>query len=174
MRTEQTHSAFTLIEVMLVVVIISILAAIAIPGVLRSRCEASESQAIGNLHTLVNVLETYRANLPSYPGSAIGWQAALYGVDCSPGTAPDPDYGPSAFCVSMNNSSVHGYRYTYTPSAAANANGYTITADPVTFGVTGTRAFFVDESGVIRHCLGASGATAASAVVAHPPNATCP
>jgi hypothetical protein len=134
----------------------------------------SESQAIGNLHTLRNALETYRANLPSYPGSAVGWQPAMYGADCDAGTVPDPDFGPRAFCVGMNNSAVHGYRYTYMPSAAVTADGYTITTVPVTFGVTGTRAFFIDDSGVIRHCTGASGATAASALLTQPPNATCP
>ena len=165
--------AFTLVEITLVLLIIAAVAAIGIPSLVRSRVNANESAAIGNLRPLASALETYKAATTAYPGSATGWQAAMYGASCAPGVPPDPDYGPAYFCVSLNESTVQGYAYTYTAGAASQAATYTITAAPAAFGITGSRAFFVDETTIIRHCLGASGATAASQPVGEPP-AACP
>ena len=57
----------------------------------------------------------------------------------------------------MDDSNHQGYLYTYTAQpdgCAGNCTGYTLTAFPSTLGLTGSRAFFVDESGIIRHCNG--------------------
>ena len=168
---------FTLIEIMIVVAIIALLAAIAIPNVLRGRTSANEAAAIGNLRSLVSALEMYRSVHNYYPDTATGWLASMYGADCNAGTVPDPDFGPPSFCVALDGgvaSEIQGYAYIYTGGAAANAATYTLTADPVTLGRTGTRAFFVNEAGTIRHCQGATGATGASVSLDQSPNATCP
>ncbi|PIW73849.1 MAG: pili assembly chaperone, partial [bacterium (Candidatus Ratteibacteria) CG_4_8_14_3_um_filter_41_36] len=52
---------FTLVEIMIVVAIIALLAAIAIPNLLRARLNANEGAAIGNMHTLVTALGSYQA-----------------------------------------------------------------------------------------------------------------
>ena len=164
-RSTATERGFTLVEIMIVVAIIALLAAIAIPNVLRGRTSANEAAAIGNLRALVSSLEMERSVNQSYPALET-WQATMYGNDCATATAPTPDFGPPSFCTADLNggagapptgSQVQGYSYNYT-GAAAPAQTYTVTADPVTVGSTGTRSFFVDESGVIRHCTG-TGAT---------------
>jgi len=63
----QARSGFTLIEIMIVVAIIALLAAVAIPNVLRGRTSANESAAISNLRALVSSLEMYRSVNNVYP-----------------------------------------------------------------------------------------------------------
>ncbi len=132
---------FTLVEVMIVVAIIALLAAIAIPNLLRARHNANETAAIGAVHTLVAALESYRAaqTPPTYPAALTDLSTAV------------PPYAPASLTDGANQ----GYTYAYTQ---ASASRYTLTASPETSGVTGTRIFFVDENGVIR-LDGANGAS---------------
>lgn len=152
---------FTLVEIMIVVAIIALLAAIAIPNVLRGRTTANESAAIGNLRALVSSLEMYRSVNSEYPNP---WS------DMYP-TGGVPAFGPPSFETGMGNS-VQGYDYAYSPLSSNGA--YNITADPTTVNRTGTRAFYVDETGTIHHCTGANGATNASQTIDQAPNASCP
>ena len=150
---------FTLVEIMIVVAIIALLAAVAIPNVLRGRTTANESAGIGNLRALVSALETERSVNNAYPANAT-WQATMYGANCNAGTAPDPDFGPPAFCLTLTGggaaNTIQGFIYTY----AGNANGdtYTMLVQPGTVGTTGSRSFFVNQTGVVRHCTAAAGA----------------
>ena len=139
---QRTHErGFTLIEVMIVVAIIALLAAIAIPNVLRGRTTANESASIGNLRALVSSLEMYRSVNNVYPLTA-NWQADMY-------TNATPDYGPPAFNVALNTSQTVGpYNYIYTGTTST----YTLNATPSTPLTTGTRRFYADEQGLIRHC----------------------
>ena len=145
-----TERGFTLVEIMIVVAIIALLAAIAIPNVLRGRTTAHESAAIGNLRALVSSLEMARSVNQAYPALAT-WQATMYGANCNAGTAPDQDFGPPSFCLALTPSAVQGFNYTYT-GAAAPAQTYTVLAVPVTMGTTGTRCFYADQQGLVRHC----------------------
>ena len=134
---------FTLVEIMVVVAIIALLAAIAIPNVLRGRTSANEAAAIGNLRALVSSLEMYRSVNQQYPTTAT-WQAEMY-------TTPDPDFGPPQFNGALGtNLDVQGFRYIYTMGATSQQ--YTITSGPITAGRTGARGFRVTESGVVFHC----------------------
>ena len=157
---------FTLVEIMIVVAIIALLAAIAIPNVLRGRTTANESSAVGNLRALVSALEMYRSVNNVYPATA-NWIANMY-------TTPNPDFGPPSFNHAMDGSAcppaaasscTQGFQYTYTSGGAGT---YTLNANPDTLGQTGTRSFFVDESGVIRHCTG-TGADVTDTSIDAPP-----
>lgn len=155
---------FTLVEVMLVVSITALLAAVAIHSLLRSRTIGIETATVANLRTLANSLEMYHASNASYPDN---WQAEMY-------ANADPPFGPPAFNTAMAGSLVQGYAYTYTSlpgGCASNCSDYTLTSAPETLGMTGTRAFFVDRSGTIRHCPGAGPAKVTSQPIEQPPAA---
>ena len=145
MRAYHSHDAkgFTLVEIMIVVAIIALIAAVAIPNMLRARHNAGETAAIASVRTLVSAFESWRANQ-----TPLSYPAAL--TDLSGATPPYID-------TVLSSGTKQGYNFTYTQGSA---NTYTLTAVPVDSGVTGTRGFFVDESGVIR--VAASGTASAS------------
>jgi prepilin-type N-terminal cleavage/methylation domain-containing protein len=165
---------FTLVEVMIVVAIVVLLAGIAIPNILRGRTTANESAAISNFRVLVSALEMYRSVNAAYPWSGTGWQTSMYGTDCLTATVPNPDFGPPSFCNAMSASPVQGYLYTYTGQAAGTT--YTLQATPSVVDNTGTRSFFANETGLIRHCTTAVQGAQATAtdptidVAGQPPN----
>lgn len=135
----RSRKGFTLVEIMIVVAIIVLLAAIAIPNLLRARLSANEATAIAAMRTLSTAMETYRAaqSPPSYP-------TALSSL--SNATPPYID----AVLGSTNKS---GYIYTLT----GGGNSYTIVGAPDVDNVTGVRSFFVDQSGVVRVGASATG-----------------
>ena len=150
---KRSNRGFTLIEIMIVVAIIALLAAIAIPNVLRGRTSANEAAAIGNLRALISSLEMYRSvnNVYPFPSTTAGnWASFMY--------TPVPAFGPQPFNHVMNGSAcppgassscTQGYRYTFSSTTGFT---YTILAIPDAVGTTGTRAFFATEAGLIRHC----------------------
>ncbi len=122
---------------------IAMLAAIAIPNVIRARASANEFAAIGNLRVLITSLEMRRAIENNYPAST-EW-AALYPPATTPALGPAPFQTAGA----LSHHDVQGYRYTYTSTGATS---YSLSATPMESGGMGTRSFFTDESGIIRHC----------------------
>ena len=163
---------FTLVEIMIVVAIIALLAAIAIPNVLRGRTTANESAAIGNVRAIISSLEMERSVNSAYPQpDGAGFLLSMYGTGavpaaCAAGIVPVPDFGPPSFCKVLDGSDpgsvVQGYKYTYTAPAAGTT--YTLLTTPQTVNNTGTRSFMADETGLIRHCTtGAQDKQAAAA-----------
>ncbi|MBI4354353.1 MAG: hypothetical protein HY595_03870 [Candidatus Omnitrophica bacterium] len=151
-----------MIEVVVVCGIIALLAAIIVPSLLRSRTTTNEAAAIGNLRALgvsIHVFQTQNNRFPS------DWQADMY-------AGADPDFGPPSFDVSMAGSEVQGYLFTYAGQPAGctnNCTGYTLMANPESLATLGTRAFFLDQDGRIRHCTGAGPADATDALITDPP-----
>ena len=136
----RSKKGFTLVEIMIVVAIIVLLAAIAIPNLLRARLSANEATAIAAMRTLSTAMESYRAaqSPPAYPNAL----AAL--------NASNPPYIDSVL-ASGNKS---GYTFS---DPTPGGNTYGITANPQTANVTGVRSFFVDQSGVVRVGSSANG-----------------
>lgn len=146
------HSGFTLVEIMIVVAIVALLASIAVVPILRSRTTSQETTVIGNLRALASALEMYRSVNQAYPALNT-WMAGMYGADCAIATDPDPDFGPPAFCASMDASAIGQYLYTYV-GPAAPAQTYTLLAVSSVLGTSGTRSFLIDQTGLTRHCTG--------------------
>ena len=123
---------------------ILIIAAIAIPNLLRARMAANEASAVGSLRTLVTAETNYATVCPR-----IGFAYSL--TELGPGGSVCPA-GRNLIDFTLASGLKSGYRFTpHTPSFSGQApeTGFGWNADPLTPS-TGTRHFFVDQSGVIR------------------------
>jgi len=132
------QKGFSLIELLIVVAIILIIAAIAIPNLLRSKMAANEASAVGSLRTINTSSVAYSTTYGNYPTKL---------SDLGPSTAPTST-AADLIDSALVTGSKSGYSFTY---AAPNTyQQYSITGSPITPGVTGQRYFFTDQSGVIR------------------------
>ena len=122
-----------------------IIAAIAIPNLLRSRMAANEASAVGSLHTYNTAMVTYSGACPD-----IGYPTSLESL--GPGTKDCSHMDLVNAQLASQDPVSRGYRFTYTPHRDPGqiATRYQIVATPVNPGVTGVRQFFTDDSGVIR------------------------
>jgi prepilin-type N-terminal cleavage/methylation domain-containing protein len=143
---KKSTKGFSLIELLIVVAIILIIAAIAIPNLLRSRIAANQASAVGSLRTLNTSEVTYSSTYN------VGFTATLSYL------APDPTgSNPSSTAAGLIDSvlalgSKSGYSFAYSPGASDSTgriNTYQFTAVPITSS-TGTNYYFTDQSGVIR------------------------
>jgi type IV pilus assembly protein PilA len=129
------QKAFSLIELLIVVAIILIIAAIAVPNLLKARISANESSAVSSIRTLTTANIQYAAQCPMS-----GFPAAL--ANLGPGAGDCTNAGIIDEVLRIGTKS--GYSFTYTPGAP-DASGiistYTILALPTTVSVTGQRAF---------------------------------
>jgi type IV pilus assembly protein PilA len=137
---------FSLIELLIVVAIILIIAAIAIPNLIKSKMAANEASAVGSVRTINTGEVNYSASCP-----AVGFSSTL------------PELNSGAVCLGgkgiidpvLAAGKKSGYVFTYIAKAGGDGlnDSYTQTGLPATVGTTGQRGFYSDQTGVIRYTL---------------------
>jgi type IV pilus assembly protein PilA len=156
------QKGFSLIELLIVVAIILIIAAIAIPNFLRSKMASNEASAVSSLRT-INTAEV--AYFSTYSNQ--GYSANLASLG---GAAPCAVATTAAACLVDNvlaGASVApgktGYVFTYVPSAGGGiVTTYTVSGLPTTPGSSGQRGFFTDQTGVLRYAITGAATVASS------------
>jgi prepilin-type N-terminal cleavage/methylation domain-containing protein len=137
---------FTLIELMIVVAIIAIIAAIAIPNMLKTRESAWQTAAEGFCRTAATTAETYRVKAGTYPIDDTADDTGVAGA----GTLFENTVGPPA-CNPLTPAGAKTYFFTFTRNAVSPTAKWTLTAVITAAGAgSGNKNFFVDESGVLR------------------------
>ena len=146
MRNKQ--SGFSLIELLIVVAIILIIAAIAIPNLLRARIAANQASAVSSLRTMNTACITYDTNYNLYPTSLTN--LAPVPTLTTP-TSTSADLLDAVLTTAPFTKS--GYVFAF---VGTTGTSYTINADPQTLNTTGVNSYFTDQTGVIHIHVGAS------------------
>jgi prepilin-type N-terminal cleavage/methylation domain-containing protein len=143
---------FTLVELMIVVAVIGVLAAAAIPGLLRARLSANETSAIGSLRAINSAQASYSSS------GGTGEYAALLATLALP--CPGGTQGFLSPDLSADPSTKSGYTVVLQASASSTpglpdcngtitATGFYSTAVPLSTGLTGSRGFASNQGGSI-------------------------
>ena len=125
-----SKKGFTLVEIMIVVAIIALLAAIAIPNLMRAKISANDAMAKGTLRTLSTAAETFATtNSGNYP------------TDVTSLTGATPAYINKDYC----GQTISGYTYNCTFAAGS----YSFVAVPATVGQSGTTTYTITTGGIL-------------------------
>jgi type IV pilus assembly protein PilA len=165
-RMERSRRGFSLIELLIVVAIILIIAAIAIPNLMRARIAANQASGLSNLRTVTTASVVYWStygngyppDLPTFGGLGV---PNCNGAMLLDETLTIPPFQKSGYVLDYQP---QGAPVTNSPPTcgAPGFNGYLVTSVPVTVGSTGQTSYCSDEPGVIH--IDTSGTKAATPV----------
>jgi prepilin-type N-terminal cleavage/methylation domain-containing protein len=151
------HSrGFSLIELLLVIAVLLIIAAIAIPNFLHARLQANEASALSSIHVITTAAVAYST---AYP--AVGYPALLTNL----GGASPCSISPMTACL-IDNTLAHGtkegYVFVWIGDGNVPSTGFTLTATPQVVGASGQRMFCTDQGGQVYFDPSGAGCTNAS------------
>jgi len=146
------QKGFSLIELLIVVAIILIIAAIAIPNLIRARMSANESSAVGSTRSINTAEVGYNAAYPAIGFTTTLSQLGGTGTTCTP--------TPTTACF-LDNVLSTGTKSGYTFTMALGTSGastplvdYSVAANPLVANQSGVRSFCSYEDGVVRYTTG--------------------
>ena len=142
----QKQKGFSLIELLIVVAIILIIAAIAIPNLLRARISANESATVGALRTLNTAQISYNSTY-----GTVGFASALTnlaGTTCA--TVAPTSANACLIDSALGSGTKSGYKFTLSNTSGTPAGSYNVIASPVNPNQTGVRYFCSFADAVVR------------------------
>ena len=148
MRIRSTKG-FTLIELLIVVAIIGIIAAIAVPGLLRARMSGNEASAIGSMRAINTAQQNYSQQCNGFAPVLTELGTAGAGAFLSPDLSAAAAPAKSGYTITMAAGAGNAVLATQAAGCTAAGTNYYASATPLTVGSTGTRAFATDEAGSI-------------------------
>ncbi len=146
----RARRGFTLIEMLIVVAIVLIIAAVAIPRLDKARMQAQETAALQQIRTIQTAQTQYLSQFGKYASKL---------EELGPPTSGNP--GPAASDL-IPGDLAKGIKTGYQFIVTGSAGGYTVNANPITYNSTGRRTFFSDQTNVIRENWGAEPANVSS------------
>jgi prepilin-type N-terminal cleavage/methylation domain-containing protein len=180
------QKGFSLIELLIVVAIILIIAAIAIPNLLRAKISANESSAVGSVRNIITAEASYSTSYQSY-GYALNLSRLGPGIGnlTCPAAGPAPTTGGCLLDSNLAgsvNSTKSGYMFEATADNAqppdpitgiVQYTGFTAAGDPAKFNQTGVSIFCAGDDGVLRKNPNIGGGTQGAGVSFDPWTANC-
>jgi prepilin-type N-terminal cleavage/methylation domain-containing protein len=152
----RNQKGFSLIELLLVVAVILIVSAIAVPNFMRSRMRANEANAVAAIRVIHTSAVTYATTY-----SDLGFPAQLTNLG---GANPCTATSTSACLIDdvMAQGTKEGYSYVWTGDGLTPSVGFTLTGTPQVVGTSGQRMFCTDQVGTIFYDPSGAGCTNAS------------
>lgn len=154
-RRGACETGFSLIELLIVVAIILIIAAIAIPNLLRSRQAANQAAAVANVRTITTAAVSYWVTYSNgYPPSLAALGGTIVPATCKQAILIDE-------VIATAPGQENGYQYAYAgeqgnvanppPGCTPGFNGYVVSAVPLVLGTTGLISYCSTEPGIIHY-----------------------